>query len=553
MRRICFLAPGLTLLLVLACTPATGGIGDDTAPTETGDGDGDSGDGDGDTGDGDGDGDGDPGDGDGDGEGDGDGDGDGDGEGDGDGDGDGDPNCTELGCTCDGSPNSCDDGLLCQDEMCVLDLCGNGLVDNAPEQCDDGNEADGDSCDNDCTYTTIEVATGGLHTCAMIETGRVRCWGNATTGALGYGSTAVIGNDEAPNTAGDVGLPGGALAVELGGLFSCGLFEDDQMRCWGAGNTGQTGYAATTPIGDDELLADLPSIMLGGTATQFESGGSHTCTRLDTGDVRCWGGNSQGQLGVGTTTIIGDTEHPAMGSTVDLGPDGASFVAAGVGHSCAVTNMNELFCWGDNARGQLGYGSTDDIGNDEDPVDAGPVDMDLPALPNDTTITGLALGREHTCALFSSGDVACWGRNGAGQLGQGNLADWGDTMLELPSGLTPIDLGGSVTAITAGDDFTCALLDDGSIRCWGQNTTGQLGQGNTNTIGDNELPTAGMTVDVGGSAIQISAGGLHACAVLEDYSIVCWGEAGQGQLGYGNTNDIGNDEAPSAAGFISVL
>jgi alpha-tubulin suppressor-like RCC1 family protein len=431
------------------------------------------------------------------------------------------------------------------------------MLDDADEECDDGNAVDGDSCDNDCTYTTLEIFGGGQHTCALIETGRVRCWGNGFAGSLGYGNTNTIGDDEDPSSAGDVSLPGGVLSLDLGGLFSCGLFEDDQMRCWGAAVNGQTGYAATASIGDNELLDMLVPVMLGGTATQFELGGSHVCVRLDASDARCWGANGQGQLGIGDNAMdnanIGDGEHPSEAAVVNLGPNDVAFVATGFSHSCAVTSNNELFCWGENSRGQLGYGSTGDIGNDEDPISANAVNVASMGLPVDATITELALGKEHTCALFSSGDVLCWGRANSGQIGQGDNVDYGDSMGELPSGLMPIDLGGVATSITAGDDFTCARINDGSIRCWGANGAGQLGQGNTEALGDDELPSTGVAVDVGGPALQVSAGSLHACAVREDYEVICWGEGGQAQLGYGNTDDIGNDEFPIAAGFVSVL
>jgi alpha-tubulin suppressor-like RCC1 family protein len=331
------------------------------------------------------------------------------------------------------------------------------------------------------------------------------------------------------------------------------VFEDDQLRCWGASVNGQTGYAATVSLGDNEMLDDLLPVMVGGTVMQFESGGAHTCAHLGADSVRCWGNNNQGQLGAGNTTVIGDTEHPSMGMQVDLGQEAVSLVAAGASHSCAIMASGELFCWGENNRGQLGYSGTQDVGNDELPISAGPVNVASPGLPVDATLTGLALGKEHSCALFSSGHVLCWGRNNVGQLGQGNTTDWGDSMNEPPAGLMPIDLGGVATSITAGDDFTCARIDDGSLRCWGQNNVGQLGQGNGNLIGDNEAPSAGMAVDVGGVAIQVSAGGVHACAVLEDYSVSCWGDGGQGQLGYGDTEDVGDDELPSVAGFVSVL
>ena len=507
--------------------PELAETGDGTGTTDTdtgGDGDGDS-----NTGDGDGDGDGDP------------------------GDGDGDPPCTELGCECDGSPGSCDDGLVCENDECVLDLCGNGLVDDVDEECDDGNDVEGDGCDVDCSYTTIAISTGSLHTCALIESGRVRCWGEGAIGALGYGNTHDIGDDETPSSAGDVVFSVGALHLDLGTLLSCGLFEDEQMRCWGAGAVGQTGYAMDMTIGDNELLDTLAAIMLGDTSTQFETGGTHTCAVLDNANVRCWGGNSYGQLGAGNTTLIGDDEHPSMGDNVALGSNDVSFVATGDFHSCAVTDMNDLFCWGWNSRGQLGYGSTLEIGDDEPPIMAGPVDVAFTGLAMDATITGLTLSYEHTCALFSTGDVGCWGANDVGQLGQGNTIDWGDTNNEHPSGLMLIDLGGTATSITAGQDFTCALFDDGSVHCWGFNGSGQLGLGHTNHIGDDEVPSDAIAVDLGGVAIQVSAAGLHACAVLEDFTVRCWGDGTSGQLGYGNTADVGDDEAPSAVVPVSVL
>jgi alpha-tubulin suppressor-like RCC1 family protein len=149
--------------------------------------------------------------------------------------------------------------------------------------------------------------------------------------------------------------------------------------------------------------------------------------------------------------------------------------------------------------------------------------------------------------------VGCWGANDDGELGQGNTNSWGDTNNAFPSGLMPIDLGGTAISIIAGDLFTCALFDDGSVHCWGANASGQLGQGHTNAIGDDEAPSDGVGVDLGGVAIQVSAGGYHACAVLEDFTVMCWGEGGSGQLGYGNTTNIGDDEAPSSVVPVSAL
>ncbi|KIG17855.1 hypothetical protein DB30_02478 [Enhygromyxa salina] len=495
-------------------------------PSETGDGDGD-----GDSGDGDGD----PGDGDGD-----------------PGDGDGDPGCTELGCMCDGTAESCDPGLICEGAECVPQTCGNGTPDDG-EACDDGNEIDGDGCDTDCTWTTVEVVAGAVHNCALIEGGRLRCWGGAYFGGLGYGNLENIGDDETPASAGDVTLPGDVVVVDPGWVFTCALFEDELTRCWGVGYTGQLGNGTTIDIGDDEMLGGLPGLMLGGTATHITSGGGHSCARFGSGDVRCWGYNGYGQLGTGNTTNIGDDEPAIAAGLVDLGPNDIALVAAGNNHSCAVTNADDLYCWGLNTYGQLGYGNVERLGDDEPPSSNGPVDVYPAGLPGNTSIVQLALGGGHTCALFSTGDVLCWGSGSRGQLGQANIQNWGDEVNEAPGDLTPIELGGTATAISAGESFSCALLDNGDVRCWGRNADGQLGLGLAGDLGDDEFPIVAEPIVLGGAAISISSGDRHSCAVREDYSVVCWGFGEDGRLGYGNTNTIGDDETPASAGSIDLL
>ncbi|PRQ05521.1 RCC1 domain-containing protein [Enhygromyxa salina] len=562
-RSSCLTGPGLFLLL--ACTPATGGIGSgdgsgsDTSEAATGTGTesdciGQSGcactpGGGCDPGlacvedmcepeAGDGDGDGDPA-----------------GDGDGEGDGDGDPGCSHLGCMCDGSLASCDPGLACEDGVCAPSSCGNGTPDDG-EVCDDGNNVGGDGCETDCTLTTVAVVASGQHTCALIEGGSVRCWGLGGSGQLGYGTTEDIGDDETPASAGDVPLPGSALSIDLGDLHSCALFGDNSMGCWGGASLGQLGNSSNVDLGNDETLELLDAIMLGGTATQFSAGGAHTCARLDSGDVRCWGDNGNGQLGIGNTTRIGDDEHASAAPLVGLGPSDVALVATGYRHSCAVTVADDLFCWGLNGKGQLGLSTNASIGDNEPANDSGPVDVRPMSLPNNATIAQLALGKEHSCALFSSGDVLCWGHANHGQLGQGNKTNWGDQGNEPPSALTPISLGGPAKAISAGDEFSCALLEDGTVRCWGSNDIGQLGLGHKDDIGDNanELPSSVDPIDLGElTAISISSGIDHTCAVLEDYSVVCWGSGASGRLGYANANDIGDDETPASVGAISLF
>ncbi|MCA9700817.1 MAG: RTX toxin, partial [Myxococcales bacterium] len=220
-------------------------------------------------------------------------------------------------------------------------------------------------------------------------------------------------------------------------------------------------------------------------------------------------------------------------------------------HTCAITVGDKVRCWGAGASGRLGYGNQNPIGDDESPADAG----DVPVYPDGFmgTVTALALGDGHSCALYSNGEVRCWGEANDGQLGQGTLSDWGDNANEAPGDLASISLGGSAVAISAGNAFSCALLSTGEARCWGQNNQGQLGQGNTDKIGDDELPDTIPVIELGGTAIMLASGQDHSCVVLDDYSVVCWGANIDGRLGYGNQQTIGDNEPPSAVGPIELF
>ncbi|HWN68387.1 MAG TPA: chromosome condensation regulator, partial [Haliangium sp.] len=160
-----------------------------------------------------------------------------------------------------------------------------------------------------------------------------------------------------------------------------------------------------------------------------------------------------------------------------------------------------------------------------------------------------AAGEKHTCALREDGRVRCWGTNDSGELGQGHREDIGDN--ELPSSLPDVELGSRAMQIAAQDDHTCALLEDGAVRCWGQNRSGELGQGHTQSIGDDELPASVDVVDVGGRVVEIAAGRYHTCALLEEGTLRCWGSNWAGQLGYGHTRLIGDNELPVSVSPVS--
>ena len=503
-----------------------------------------------------GDSDGTTGDGDGDPTGDGDGDPTTTGDGDGDptttGDGDGDNGCTEAGCDCSDPAIVCDADLYCSDaDVCTAPTCGDGNHEPL-EQCDDGNAVDGDGCDADCSFTEVlTIDASYQNTCALLEGGRVRCWGKNNLGQLGYGHTDDIGDDETPASVGDVMLPEPGAQLTMGDSHSCILMDDMAVRCWGDGSSGKLGYGNLDNIGDDEFPSTIPDVVLGGAALEVDAGGSHTCARLNDGKLRCWGAGAGGQLGYGNTDTIGDNDLPVLAGDVPVGAAVVS-VATGIGHTCAITANGAIRCWGLGQGGRLGYANTDNVGDDETPAAVGNVPAIPQGLPPTTKATALALGLNMSCALFDTGDVLCWGSNFSGQLGQGGTATIGDT--EFPSTVPPIPLPSAAVAITAGDTHVCALLDTEEAICWGANFYGQLGYGHTDNLGDDEGLIGLEPLDLGGPVAQIDAGGNHTCAILaETNEVLCWGLNIDGQLGYGHTDDIGDDELPSAAGPIALF
>jgi len=342
-----------------------------------------------------------------------------------------------------------------------------------------------------------EVAAGMYHACAMLS-GAVRCWGYGGDGALGYGDTDTVGDDETPGSRGTVNLGAGrsATAITAGSFHSCALLDDGTVRCWGYGGDGRLGYANTDTIGDDEAPGTVGPVDLGPgrTAKAISAGGFHTCAVLDDGTVRCWGYGFDGQLGYGGRSSIGDDETPGSAAAVKLG--------------------------------------------------------------SGRTATALSTGGAHTCARLDDATLRCWGFGGSGRLGYGNSERVGTTATTTPDTTGPVDLGPGRTAaaVTAGGDHTCAVLDDRTVRCWGFGGRGRLGYGSTENLGDVRTPGSAGPVDIGavGAAKAISAGDLHTCAMLVDTGVRCWGHGTFGRLGLCRQDSIGDDEAPASAGPVHL-
>ncbi|WP_300406131.1 hypothetical protein [Nocardioides sp.] len=403
------------------------------------------------------------------------------------------------------------------------------------------------------------VSAGYNHSCVVTVEQAVRCWGNGDDGRLGYGNTARVGDGsvlgaETAAAAGDVPLGGPAIAVGAGKDHTCALMLTGAVRCWGLNEVGQLGYGHTQTVGDGltpglETPADAGDVPLGGTAVSLSVSDDQTCVVLDDGAIRCWGAPNYGKLGYGIFEPIGDDETPADVGDVPL-DTAATGVATGVNHTCALLVTGAVRCWGQGVYGALGYGSEAGItlaSNAPDVAVGGPV-------------TALSAGTSHTCAVLDGGGVRCWGNGDNGRLGYGDLLDVGDGQVEgyeTPEKVGDVPVGGPATAIAAAGAFTCAVLESGGTRCWGWGLYGRTGYAMTDDIGGGvtpgfETPADAGDLDLGGTALTVS-GENHACAVLAGGTLRCWGHGNAGKLGYGvPVVAIGDDETPASFGDVPV-
>jgi alpha-tubulin suppressor-like RCC1 family protein len=327
--------------------------------------------------------------------------------------------------------------------------------------------------------------TGDGHTCAILANDTVKCWGSNSAGRLGYGDTLNRGDgaDEMGSNLPVVDLGSGrtAKAIIAGAAHTCALLDNNTVKCWGLNYAGQLGLGDTENRGDgaDEMGSNLPAVDLGSgrTAKAISAGKIHTCAILDDGSVKCWGYNSNGQLGLDDTDSRGDGtgEMGAALPTVYLGSGRtAKAIAAGGFHTCALLDDSSVKCWGANAVGQLGLGDTTNRGDSSG--DYGMASLTAVDVGS-RTITQLVTGAGTTCVLFDTGAVACWGVNIYGQLGIGTADNRGDGTSEMGTNLQLVDLGSGHTAksLSAAALHTCAILDDDSVKCWGGNDNGLLG------------------------------------------------------------------------------
>jgi cysteine-rich repeat protein len=436
------------------------------------------------------------------------------------------------------------------------DPCGDAVLASF-EQCDDGNEIDGDGCESNCRITigVERFGLGGAHTCAVDYFGDVRCWGDNAHGQLGYASLGVqnVGANITPIAFNrDVSIGAPVNRIELGMDHTCAVTNVGEVYCWGRNDAGQLGYGHTDDLGDEpgEAPSDVGPVPLGAAALSIAAGRDHTCALLVNGELRCWGGGARGQLGIGDgfAGSVGAGIKPyaraADGPAIDMLGVGTRAVHIGVGEfGCVIDRERRVYCWGANESGQAGIGRDFDIGVDE-PA------MKVPAQVEDLVLR-IAVGDAHVCVATETFAVQCFGRNASGQLGNASTDDIGDD--EPPQdGRVHLD-GHDAQQLAAGADFTCVLLDDASVRCWGSGAFGQLGNAHTETVGDDEYPAdwPGFgSVPLLAPATAIAAGAHHVCARTGDAELRCWGSGADGRLGYGDEDNVG--DGPGALPMLPV-
>lgn len=342
--------------------------------------------------------------------------------------------------------------------------------------------------------TNIKQITAGFdHTCALTNSGSVKCWGRNDFGQLGDGTTTTR---LLPVNV--VGLSSGVIQISAYGLYTCALTNVGNVKCWGLNREGELGDGTTT-----DRFTPVDVVGLSSGISQVSAGYLHTCVLTSMGGVKCWGFNGNGELGDGT-----QTDHYIPDYVVGLS-SGITQLAAGYYHSCAVIETARVQCWGSNAVGELGDGTTT---TRLTPVDVAGLS---------SGISQVSAGHYSTCALTGTGGLKCWGWNYNGELGDG-------TNIQRNTPVDVFGLSSEVIQSAAGTDHTCALMSAGGVKCWGDNLYGELGDG-TNTNQYTPVNVDGLSDRV----IEIVASGLHTCALMSAGDVKCWGKNNLGQLGDG--------------------
>ncbi len=348
------------------------------------------------------------------------------------------------------------------------------------------------------------TTSGNSHTCAIKNTdSSLWCWGGNGNGQLGQGTTSAL---IAEPTALAVGSRW--LSIAASGNHSCAIRENDNsLWCWGGNEAGQVGNGSNEDVTTPTLISSTTAWNAIGLGTDHSCGIKKDNSLLT---LWCWGGNSESQLGDGTTAPSNIPKQIGAASDWDK-------ISLGKEFSCGIDANSKLYCWGNNSVNQLGYNSTNPVIDTSQPQQVG----------TDTDWSNISSGDSHSCAIKDDESLWCWGRSSFGQ-----AAQIAEANTKTP---TQESSAGSWLNVAAAGNHSCAIKTDNSLWCWGLNNQGQLGN-NTNLLKTAPTPVVGDS-----SWTELSLGVDHSCAIRDDGSLWCWGDNSQAQLGDGGivaTNTI---------------
>lgn len=437
----------------------------------------------------------------------------------------------------------------------------------------------------------IQVYAGGYNTCIISELQKVVCWGRNSSGQLGLGNSNVV--NALPQNSTAVNFGSAAIVpkkIAVGFNHVCALVSNasrsGMVSCWGSNADGRLGLGVaaaqvTSPLngGGNLQIVDLGTDSRGQPleAIDVSAGFEHTCAVLKDGAVKCWGGNTSGQLGSGASRSLGSSANDMGDNLIAVNLQGVAAigVSAGAGHTCATLSDGGAKCWGDNFYGQLGQGVNSDR--------LGSAAQDMASIHNINLGSSVRAasaiasnGGAFSCIVLGTGDVKCFGKTAYGEDGSspfyGVLGTcWARTEYNaaptqcwkapglsptLAIGYLPADIDNlpivdlnqiAVSKFAVGAQFACFIGGDDNLRCWGVNDRGQLGNGSVNHVGSGENSmgshlAASLAPNNGVKAIDVATGAEHACAVLSDNTVKCWGaytDNATGLMAAGNSSDTG--------------